>query len=54
MPSIQNQVVLKVVITQNMEAISYFDASYFKVGQIMLGYNFDNKTDWVNRSELKD
>ena len=33
--------------------LGYFDASYFKVGQIMLGYNFDNKTDWVNRSGIE-
>ena len=33
--------------------LGYFDASYFKVGQIMLGYNFDNKTNWVNRSGIE-
>jgi len=26
--------------------MGYFDASYFKVGQITLGYNFDKKANW--------
>ena len=32
--------------------LGYFDASYFKVGQIMLGYNFDRKTEWINRAGI--
>jgi len=32
--------------------LGYFDASYLKVGQIMLGYNFDRKTEWINRAGI--
>ena len=34
--------------------LGYFDASYFKVGQIMLGYNFDNNTNWINRAGISN
>jgi TonB-linked outer membrane protein, SusC/RagA family len=29
--------------------LGYFDASYFKVGQITLGYNVDTNSDWVKK-----
>ena len=29
--------------------LGYFDASYFKVGQITLGYNFNQDMAWVRR-----
>lgn len=32
--------------------LGYFDASYFKVGQITLGYNFDSKTDWMRKAGI--
>ncbi len=32
--------------------MGYFDASYFKVGQITLGYNFDPNTSWVKRAGI--
>lgn len=32
--------------------LGYFDASYFKVGQITLGYNFDPEADWFRKSGI--
>ncbi|MEL7599267.1 MAG: SusC/RagA family protein [Bacteroidetes bacterium GWD2_45_23] len=32
--------------------LGYFDASYFKVGQISLGYNFDTKADWIRKASI--
>ncbi len=32
--------------------LGYFDASYFKVGQITLGYNFDSEADWFRHSGI--
>ena len=32
--------------------LGYFDASYFKVGQITLSYNFDPQTDWLRKSGI--
>jgi TonB-linked SusC/RagA family outer membrane protein len=34
--------------------LGYFDASYFKVGQITLGYNFNNNAGWFKRSGIGD
>lgn len=32
--------------------LGYFDASYFKVGQITLGYNFDRNASWFKRAGI--
>ncbi len=32
--------------------LGYFDASYFKVGQITLGYNFDPDADWFRKAGI--
>ncbi len=32
--------------------LGYFDASYFKVGQMTLGYNLDSNTDWLKRAGI--
>ncbi|MDR3339216.1 MAG: TonB-dependent receptor [Candidatus Symbiothrix sp.] len=32
--------------------LGYFDASYFKVGQITLGYNFDSNATWFKKAGL--
>ncbi len=32
--------------------LGYFDASYFKVGQITLGYNFDRDASWFKRAGI--
>ncbi|MDR2474689.1 MAG: TonB-dependent receptor [Bacteroidales bacterium] len=32
--------------------LGYFDASYFKVGQITLGYNFDPQIEWFRKTGL--
>jgi TonB-linked SusC/RagA family outer membrane protein len=32
--------------------LGYFDATYFKVGQITLGYNFDKNADWFKKLGL--
>lgn len=32
--------------------LGYFDASYFKVGQITLGYNFDQNASWFKRAGI--
>lgn len=34
--------------------LGYFDASYFKVGQISLGYNFDPEADWFRKSGINN
>lgn len=34
--------------------LGYFDASYFKVGQVTLGYNFDPETSWFKKSGLSN
>ncbi len=34
--------------------LGYFDASYFKVGQIMLGYNFDQDADWFRKAGINN
>lgn len=33
--------------------LGYFDGSYFKVGQITLGYNFDGKQAWFQRTGIE-
>lgn len=32
--------------------LGYFDASYFKIGQITLGYNFDPNANWFKKVGL--
>ena len=32
--------------------LGYFDATYFKVGQITLGYNLDTRADWIKKAGI--
>ena len=32
--------------------LGYFDASYFKIGQVTLGYNFDTQSNWLVKSGI--
>jgi TonB-linked SusC/RagA family outer membrane protein len=40
--------------TKYGSTLGYFDASYFKVGQISLGYTFNNNADWMTRVGLNN